>query len=256
MKHAKGGFLTIALFALAATLLAFSVVGSSQALLTYRSETYAAQVSMQDIGVSLRENGRQISYRNYDPDKRNFANEQDNWKEDTGALLQYMLGPDDNHKEELKLGKSYDEVLTVRNTGKIDEYVRVSVYKYWESYNEATGQWEKDPSLNSNLIDLHFTDQDGTGWTKESETEERENGESEGDYPIESTPFVDSLTLRALPIEQSIERSREYTDEYGKHVIETTYTYDNTRFVLRVDVDAVQTHHADDAMRSAWGVSY
>ena len=37
-------------------------------------------------------------------------------------------------------------------------------------------------------------------------------------------------------------------------VITTTYDYDGARFTLEVQVDAVQTHNAADAIKSAWGV--
>ena len=41
----------------------------------------------------------------------------------------------------------------------------------------------------------------------------------------------------------------------GKTVttITTTYTYDDQFFALEVQADAVQTHNAEDAIKSAWG---
>ena len=36
--------------------------------------------------------------------------------------------------------------------------------------------------------------------------------------------------------------------------ITMTYDYDGVEFVLEIDVDAVQTHNAEDAVKSAWGV--
>lgn len=36
--------------------------------------------------------------------------------------------------------------------------------------------------------------------------------------------------------------------------ITTTYEYDGAQFVLEATVDAVQTHNAKDAIKSAWGV--
>ena len=32
------------------------------------------------------------------------------------------------------------------------------------------------------------------------------------------------------------------------------YEYDNYKFIVDVEVDAVQTHNAKDAIKSAWGV--
>ena len=38
------------------------------------------------------------------------------------------------------------------------------------------------------------------------------------------------------------------------NVITTTYKYDGVEFHVDVEVDAVQTHNAQDAIKSAWGV--
>ena len=248
MKRARGGILTIALFAVAATLLIFSVVGSSQAALSYFSDTYGAEVSMQEIGVTLVENGEPVSSRDY-------LGSNDQWSGGNGELVTKMLNTGANGaKEELKLGRSYKEELAVKNSGVIDEYVRVTIYKYWA---DASGRkTSQTAALDSDLIDLELTL--GNGWrldeTAGSQTEERTVLYYD---PIlrsgDTTPaFSSTLTLDAMPIEASVER-HESVDEYGKQVIETTYTYDNVQFMLKVDVDAVQTHNADDAKMSAWG---
>ena len=44
------------------------------------------------------------------------------------------------------------------------------------------------------------------------------------------------------------------TDDNGLTTITTTYEYDGAQFVLEATVDAVQTHNAKDAIKSAWGV--
>ena len=38
------------------------------------------------------------------------------------------------------------------------------------------------------------------------------------------------------------------------HVITMIYKYDGVEFHVDVEVDAVQTHNAQDAIKSAWGV--
>ena len=37
-------------------------------------------------------------------------------------------------------------------------------------------------------------------------------------------------------------------------VITLDYDFDGVRFVMEAEVDAVQTHNAQDAIKSAWGV--
>ena len=60
---------TTVLFGLAIGCLGFSAVGSTRAALTYYSETYTSRVQMYDIGVTLLENDKEISWRNSDSRK-------------------------------------------------------------------------------------------------------------------------------------------------------------------------------------------
>ena len=247
MKRAKGGFVTIALFAVAATLLTFSVVGSSQAALTYFSETYGAEVSMLDIGVTLVENDAPVSSRDY-------TGGGDQWHTTQGVLVGKMLTGEDGSRQELKLGRKYKEELSVRNSGTIDEYVRVTLYKYWEEMNGATGTYEKSPELDSGLIDLHLTL--GSGWREDeaSRTEERTVLYYDPILPsgAASPAFTDTLEISDEGVEAEVTK-HVTTDSAGNTVIETVYEYDGARFVIRADVDAVQTHHGEDAKMSAWG---
>ena len=105
-KH--GPLAAIALLAAAAVLLAISGTQTARAALTYFSQDYAAQVQMYDIGVTLTENGQDVSWRNY-------TQRDDVWNETTGTLLQSLLPAG----EQLQLGRSYPEAIAVRNTGSI-----------------------------------------------------------------------------------------------------------------------------------------
>ena len=68
----------------AAVLLLASTVGSTQAALTYYSDNYSAQVTVSNIGVTLLENGSEIS-------RRNYIGEDKQWDTTTGDLLTNML---------------------------------------------------------------------------------------------------------------------------------------------------------------------
>ena len=57
---------SVAAFVLAVGLLLFSSIGGARAALTYYSENYSTRVEMFDIGVTLQENGKSLSWRNYD----------------------------------------------------------------------------------------------------------------------------------------------------------------------------------------------
>ena len=54
-------------------------------------------------------------------------------------------------------------------------------------------------------------------------------------------------------------RSKKVAEEFttvdkGNGIVETVYKYDGVEFHVNVEVDAVQTHNAQDAIRSAWGI--
>ena len=103
-------------------MLAASTIGSTKATLTYMSDNYLAQIDIKSIGVTLTENGNDVSWRDY-------KHKDDDWSEATGVLLGDML--ENAGDEKLILDKKYDERLAVKNSGSIDEYVRVTVQHYW-----------------------------------------------------------------------------------------------------------------------------
>ncbi len=129
MKGRKGTFL---LLGAAVLLLAGSAVGSARAALTYYSENYTAQMEMYDIGVTLVEESAKGSK---DISSRDYAGSDDAWKQNQGALLTDMLDETDG---KLVAGRNYKEALSVKNSGNIDEYVRVRIYKSWRNEDGKT----------------------------------------------------------------------------------------------------------------------
>lgn len=151
--------LPIILVASSAIMLAASTIGSTKATLTYMSDNYLAQIDIKSIGVTLTENGNDVSWRDY-------KHKDDDWSEATGVLLGDMLK--NAGDEKLILDKKYDEKLAVKNSGSIDEYVRVTVQHYWA--DKETG--DKLSNLDPSNIQIDFTND---GWTedKSAETTER-----------------------------------------------------------------------------------
>ena len=76
--------LPIILVASSAIMLAASTIGSTKATLTYMSDNYLAQIDIKSIGVTLTENGNDVSWRDY-------KHKDDDWSEATGVLLGDML---------------------------------------------------------------------------------------------------------------------------------------------------------------------
>ena len=240
----------IFLLVAAAVLLLASTVGSTQAALTYHSDNYIAQVNVSNIDVTLLENGKIID------------------GETTGTLLDGKLiehGTGEVIDEaNLVLGKKYTEALSVKNDGKIDAYVRMIITKSWTDKNGV-----KDTTLSPTHIDLNLlTD---SGWVVDEKASTADLNDTDG---------VDKKGERIVLYYTNIigvgETSPACTDtirinpEIGKKVIETVetttvdgktyktitmvYEYDGYTFNIEAEVDAVQTHNAKDAIKSAWGV--
>ena len=210
-KRMPLGGLTVALLSASVVLLAGSTVGSARAALTYYSENYGAQVEVSNIGVSLVENDKVISKRDYASNGK--------WDEATGDLLTSLK------EEKIVPGKQYEEAIKVTNSGSIDSYVRVILKKSWTNKEGA-----KDASTKERTI-LYYT----------------------GILPAgKSTPALsDTLTIDgsiATKVKQDV------TEKDGYKTITTTYAYDGYNFQLEAEADAVQTHNAQDAIKSAWGV--
>ena len=99
----NGKRVTYVLFALAVVLLIGSTIGSTRAALTYYSENYTAEITVSQIGVTLLENGKLVSSRDYDNVDWNIQTNRGRNDTARGALLQNMLGKD----EKLVLNKTY-----------------------------------------------------------------------------------------------------------------------------------------------------
>lgn len=231
---------TLGAFALAAGLLTFSSVGGARAALTYYSETYTSRVQMYDIGVTLLEKNNQtgedekISWRDYDSRRDNGS-----WLEEEGKLLEHMVP----EGEKFKIGAWYPEELKVQNTGTINQYVRVSVYRYW-----MDPDGKKLPTLMPEMIDLKFNTDNGWMIDETSSTRERTvlyynkvlNVDEVSPAFTSQLRIDDDITLKVT----------ERTE--GKKII-TTFDYDGVQFCVEATVDAIQEHNAEDAAWSAWG---
>lgn len=236
--------ITAAAFILAGILLGFSTIGGARAALTYYSETYASQMEMQDIGISLMENGTNIANRDY-----SYQVADGTWDEHTGVLLAEMLK---ETGDTLVLGRDYTEELSVANTGTIGTYVRVTVYRYWV---DADGN--KIMNIDPSAINLHLVNQAGQDgeqcWIEDTAAATRERTVLYYNrlLPSGSATPVFSDTIRIDGDMASHITTR--TDENG--VTTSEYEYNGCRFILEATVDAVQDHNAEAAILSAWGMN-
>ncbi len=227
---------TAVLFALALLLLGSSTVGGARAALNIQSEYYNSEVEVYDIGIALIEKNANGNY---------VAVAGKNALMGENTPIAKMIQTD----KKLLPGKTYPEVLAVRNVAEINEYVRVSVFKYWLDENG-----NKFPEMNSDWIELGFVT--GNGWSIDtsSSTEERTvlyyaNPIAPGE---ETTEFLDSITINDVILTKV---SQSTSVENGVTVIRTSFIYNGKQFCLEVIADSVQDHNADQAKLSAWGVN-
>lgn len=237
----KGSKGTWFLLAAAVILLMFSAMGSTRAALTYYSENYTAQMQIHDIGVTLVEKSakgtKNISSRDY-------AGSDDKWEQTQGALLSDML---EETGGRLLIGRDYTEELSVKNSGNIDAYVRVRIFKNWTKTDGS-----KETTLAPSLIVLNLTN---NGWLidQKASTEERtvlywprilKAGKA-------TAAFSDTIRIDDAVASKV---SKTTKTKGGLTTITTTFLYDGVQFNLEAEVDAVQTHNGVDAVKSAWGV--
>ena len=240
---------TALIFILAAALLAVGGIGAAVAVPSIQSNFYTSQIGMQDIGVSLLENGDIVSYRNYDTDKMDGT-----WKAVVPGTLKF------DKITKLVPGVKYDEELRIQNTGSINTYNRVTVYKYWIDKNG-----KKATHLSPALIHLHYANTDvwkmdtseiSADLQKTPERSERVvlyytpllHGKIDEEGGQRSVPFIDKVTIDGV-VATMVEAT---PSEDGKRVT-TTYKYNDYSFCVEVVVDAVQEKNAEDAILSCWG---
>ncbi|MCH5182595.1 MAG: hypothetical protein J1E00_00330 [Oscillospiraceae bacterium] len=231
-KFLSASKINVIAFILMVSLALVASIGAAHAAVGYLVQSTGVGVRMYEIGVSLLENGERVSWRDY-------VKETAQWDENHGVLLRNML----QDGKQVVVGQSYSEELSVRNSGAINEYVRVSIYKYW--VDKKTG--EKRLDLEPAYIDLHLLcDATGfnNGWHLDSasSTAERtvllydsllysevELG-GEGGGPSITQVFSDTLTIDP----------RVASD---RHPITGEYLYKDVEFRIEISVNSVQEHN-------------
>ena len=261
--------MTVVLFLLALGLLSVGAIGGTQAALNIRSNDYYSAFDLDHIGVALLNGDTQVAYRTFtddvsaDPDKAVIVK--------LNGELRPNLGGD----KEVKLGKRYSMPITVQNTGTIDQYVRVTIRKYWvagaEGVKPDEGYYfhgDGTKIINEVYLPAYIqlgynggTDNFNNGkwiWDPSAHTDEREVYYYNGVLaPGEkSAPLIDNVSISTDVTKEAV--VTETTTTVGgvtKTKTVYTYAYEGYGFVVIAEVDAIQTHHARAAMTSAWGTS-
>ena len=259
---------TTALLIAAALLVAGGAVTGARAAFMAQSDLYRAQFYVNHLQVHLLENGRDVC---------GGENTLDN--KETGALaasLGYGKEGDTVTLGAVDPGKAYREEIQAENRQNVPEYVRITVRKYWL---KADGT--KATDLSPALINFTFgaKDSDKADWMDYNDTDW-----VLGEFSTESATYYYRKPLDAeskteflfdkLRIDKAVmpdihiatdEEIKDPTGPYadyvtveetteGKKIYTYSYKYDGYTFYIEADVQALQTHNAQDAIHSAWGV--
>ncbi len=258
-KIFRSRMMTGVLFLLAVVLLFAGTLGTTQAALTIRSNDYLSAFDLDHIGVRLLENGKEVAFRTYGSTAASgFTEKQD------GNIVLDNLGSD----KEVKIGKQYPCAIAAQNTGTIDEYIRVTIRKYWVKDVSSSGNkgffnsvTDAQPTKITDdiydpaylLLSYKGSAYNSANWYKD------DSFSTECDvYYYKGTVAPDGLTA---PLFDTFAVSSEITKYKMVNVIAAenktiyTYAFDGYGFVIEAEVDAVQTHHAKAAITSAWGTS-
>lgn len=218
----------VALMVIAVLLFASGGFMGARAQLNIQSQQYEGQFELDHLAVALLENGNPTAAQE-------------------SALLGDLEGS-------IQPGMLYKEEIAARNTTDIDHYLRLTIRKYW--IKDGVKDQTKDPAL----IHLYF-DEEGSynqgPWQvndKETTAEQtvyyytsklKGNTDTE---PVVNTLKVDGSVLDDVTIE------RTPGEKAGETIITYHYDYDGYDICVEADVQALQTHNINHAIRSIWGV--
>lgn len=232
MKFGKASKKTVALFAAGLVLLGSGGALGTGAVPGVQSDIFDRTIELDSLNVEVVENGKAVGGADGN----------------MGTMLADLSG------KKLAVGKEYKEAIGARNTGGYDEYVRIIVRKYW------TKDGKKATELTPDLIKLSYDGKDyNTGsWTldKAASTDEMSIYYYK---PVLTKKEPDTaLLFDTLSVDASVMDDENVTETKtesgGKTVYTYTYKYDGYTVNVEAEAQSVQTHNAEEAIKSVWGV--
>ena len=213
---------------------AFLLLGVGGGIATFAapdiiSENYQSEFEMDSIDVSLVENG---------------VESQDIKSK---ALLESLEG-------KIQPGRLYEEKIAAKNLGEVDIFVRAIIRTYWVDKDGNT-----TVDLDPDLIKFKFDGQDfnKSAWqindqetTKERKVYYLTNALKPGKT---SAPVLNKIRIDGAVLDD-VSYTTEVDEETGKTIYTYTYAYDGYRACVEADVQALQPHNINDAIKSSWGV--
>ncbi|MBR3125695.1 MAG: hypothetical protein IKF42_09820 [Mogibacterium sp.] len=220
---------TLALIAAAALLFAGGTFTGTRAVLNIFSPEHFLEFETSNQAVRLMENGSPAGQNN--------------------PLLSTLGG-------KVNPGMSYKEEISARNDSDVSQFVRIVVRKYWKDKN---GNKAKD--IDKSVLDkIQLAPANTDVWQKnpDESTAEREvyyyrdvvptGGVTK---PLSATIKVDSSVAKPYTTDPKIDPANMPVDT----VITYVYDYDGYKVCIEAEAQSIQTHNAQAAVRSIWGVT-
>ena len=204
--------------------------------LLFESE-YKAEFYMNHLQIHLTENGKDVC---------GGKNTLDGKSKTVGTLAGYLNG-------NIEPGKAYREEIAARNKQDIPVYARITVRKYWLKKDGKT----KATDLSPDMIKLTYEGEEYNTSAWKENPDER-TSESRTYYYLSQIPasgdseqLFNRLSIDSAVLDDVTENS---TEKDGVTTYTYTYKYDGYTFMIEADVQAIQTHNANDAIKSQWGI--
>ena len=249
---------TAVLLISALLLLSAGTITGVKAAPNIQSDLYRAHFYLNHLQVHLLENGKDVC---------GGANTLDGESKVTGALATGLNYKSDSEMGSVEPGKVYEEKIQAQNGQDVSEFVRITIRKYWVvtkdgkivTTQNAAGKTvpKKTTELSPDLIHLMYNGKDECGSSWEEVTQER---------TTESRTYIYKNVLKGgaatepifnqLKIDKSVavrEPEPEVTKDGNRTIYTYIYKYDGCAFYIEADVQAIQTHNAQDAINSQWG---
>lgn len=250
---------TMALLVAAVLLLAGGTVTGTRAALNIQSDYYRAHFYLNYLQVHLLENGKDVC---------GGKNTLDGEHKTVGILAADLGYKDDNNLGSVEPGKIYQEKIAARNDEDVDEFVRLTIRKYWAATDEngkvikENGAVKKSPVLNPGQIHLMYKGKDACNSNAWAENPAERTDESRTYYyksvlkaGKDSEPVFDQLMIDKSIVKLGKVNQEPEDPQPGDRIVYTyEYKYDGCVFYIEADVQAIQTHNINDAIKSQWGV--
>ncbi|MBQ9015961.1 MAG: hypothetical protein IJ109_07530 [Firmicutes bacterium] len=229
---------TASVLVIAILLFAAAGVTGVRAMLNIQSQDYIAEFELSNLNITLMEGDQAVSNQE--------------------LKLPALNGT-------YKPGYRYDEVIKARNDGDINVFLRINIRKYWGDENGV-----KNTTLDPALIKLTYDDEKcGPDWmisTRESKASTEQttyyykhlllgniDGASEADRT--TTPVVNKLQIDGEVVDKDKVILVEKSEQDGQTTYKYEYEYSGMYAWIEADVQALQNHNAQDAIKGLWGLT-